>query len=294
MRERSRILCRMNVVDRDTQAAVVRALVEGNSMRSTARITGVARNTVSALLRDLGAHCINHHDRFVVGLGAKSVQLDEIWSLCGMKEKNVPVEQRGTGPGDVWTWVAIDPETKLVISYKSGSRDAGTGQRFIDDLAGRLVARTQLTSDGLPIYERCIENTFGWNGCDYARLVKIFGGKNEGDSSRRYSPAKFVRAEKEVIMGKPNDAFVCTSHVEGQNLTMRMQMRRFTRLTNGFSKKLEFHRYAIALHYAYYNFVRAHMTLTKWEGKPTTPAMAAGLAKEPWTLYDLLDLLQGK
>lgn len=284
----------MNVLDRDTQTAVLRALVEGNSMRSTSRITGVARNTIANLLRDVGAHCINHHDRFVTGLKPKFVQLDEIWSFCYAKEKNVAPEQKGTGPGDVWTWVAIDPESKLVISYKSGSRDARTGQKFVDDLADRLAARTQITSDGHPVYERCIENAFGWNGTDYARLVKIFGPAATGDAQRRYSPPRFIKAEKHVVMGKPEKSAICTSHVERQNLTMRMSMRRFTRLTNAFSKKLDFHRFAIALHYTYYNFCRVHQTLSKWEGKPTTPAMMAGLASKPWTLGDILDLLHSK
>lgn len=298
MRERSRIFSGMNVLSSERQAAVIRALVEGNSMRSTARLTGVARNTVSNLLRDLGAHCKNHHDRFVRGIAPERVQMDEIWSFCGMKEKNVPAEQKGTGPGDVWTWVALDPDTKLVITYRSGSRDMHTGMHFVNDLADRITARVQITSDGLPVYKRAMLNRFGGRGSDmgtdYAQLVKVFGGTNEKDASRRYSPARLIRTEKQVVMGNPDPDHISTSMVERQNLHMRMTMRRFTRLTNAFSKKLEFHAYAIALHYTYNNFCRVHSTLTKRTGKPSTPAMLAGLAEKPWSIEDLLSLLQGK
>jgi IS1 family transposase len=228
-----------------------------------------------------------------MGLAPKRVQMDEIWSFCYAKEKNVAPAMKGTGPGDVWTWVALDPDSKLVISYRSGSRDQATGFAFVQDVADRLTARVQITSDGLPVFARAIEEVFGWNGADYGRIVKVFGGTNAKDSARRYSPATIIRAEKEVVMGKPDVAHVSTSFVERQNLSMRMGMRRFTRLTNAFSKKIEFHLYAIALHYTHYNFVRAHGTLSKQAGKPTTPAMAAGLADRPWTVEDMLFLLQG-
>jgi IS1 family transposase len=287
----------MNALTSDRQAAVIRALVEGNSLRSTARLTGVARNTVSNLLRDLGAHCKNHHDRFVRGIAPERVQMDEIWSFCEMKEKNVKPERKGTGPGDVWTWVALDPDTKLVIGYKCGNRDMETGQEFVNDVAGRITARVQITSDGLPVYKRAIVNRFGGRGSamgtDYAQLVKVFGGTNEPDGARRYSPAKLIRVEKHVVMGSPAPEHISTSMVERQNLHMRMSMRRFTRLTNAFSKKLEFHLYAIALHYTYSNYCRVHSTLTRAAGKPTTPAMAAGLADKVWSIDDLLSLLQG-
>src|SRR6185437_13561602 len=208
MLERSGILLPMNTLTPDRQAAVIRALIEGNSLRATARLTGVARNTVADLLRDLGAHCKNHHDRCVTGLAPKRVQMDEIWSFCGKKEKNVPRDEKGTGPGDVWTWVALDPDSKLVISYKSGSRDQATGFAFVQDVADRLASRVQITSDGLPVYTRAIEQVFGWNGCDYGRVVKVFGGTNEKDGSRRYSPAVIIRAEKEVVMGRPDDTHI--------------------------------------------------------------------------------------
>jgi IS1 family transposase len=286
----------MNILTPERQAAVIRALVEGNSMRSTARLTGVARNTVSNLLRDLGAHCKNHHDRFVRGLTPARVQMDEIWSFCEMKEKHVKPEAKGTGPGDVWTWVAMDPETKLVIGYKSGSRESATGQAFVNDVADRISGRVQITTDGLAVYRRAILSRFGGRGStpvDYAQLVKVFGGEHGPDAARRYSPAKLLRIETQVIMGNPDPDHISTSMVERQNLHMRMSMRRFTRLTNAFSKKIEFHLYAIALHYTYSNFCRVHSTLTKAAGKPTTPAMAAGLAEKPWTIDDLLSLLHG-
>ena len=296
MRERSRILLSMNVLSADLQAAVLRALVEGNSLRATARMTGVARNTIASLLRDVGAHCKNHHDRFVTGLAPERVQMDEIWSFCGKKEKNVPRQEKGKGEGDAWTWVGIDADAKLVIAYRSGLRDRSTGFAFVQDLADRLTGRVQLSSDGLPVYTAAVEKAFGWNGADFGRIVKIFGAPPSSEtnaSARRYSPARLISAEKEVVMGNPDMAHVATSFVERQNLTMRMGMRRFTRLTNAFSKKIEFHMYAIALHYTHYNYCRPHMSLTKKAGKPTTPAMAAGLADRVWGVEDIRFLLQG-
>ena len=283
----------MNVLSAELQAAVIRALVEGNSLRATARMTGVARNTVASLLRDVGAHCKNHHDRFVTGLAPKRVQMDEIWSFVGKKEKNVPSAQKGQGEGDAWTWVALDPDSKLVVSYRTGLRDAMTGFAFVGDLADRLTARVQITSDGLPVYEAAIREAFDWKGpgVDYGRIVKIFGST---PGAGRYSPGRLVSVSSEAVLGKPDMAHISPSLVERQNLTMRMSMRRFTRLTNAFSKKLEYHMYAVALHYTYYNFVRAHGTLSKAAGKPTTPAMSAGLASAPWSISDILSLLQGE
>ena len=292
MRERSRILYRMNALTPDRQAAVIRALVEGNSLRSTSRMTGVARNTIASLLRDVGAHCKNHHDRFVRDLAPARVQMDEIWSFCNKKEKNVPVEEKGQGHGDAWTWIALDPDSKLVISYRTGSRDSVTGYAFVEDVADRLTARVQITSDGLPVYERAIRDIFDWTGpgVDYGRVVKIFGNS---PGAGRYSPGRLLSVTREAVMGNPDEQHISTSLVERQNLSMRMSMRRFTRLTNAVSKKLEYHMYAIALHYTYYNFCRTHGTLSKKAGTPSTPAMAAGLADAPWTIADLLFLLQG-
>jgi IS1 family transposase len=283
----------MNVLTPDLQAAVLRALVEGNSMRSTSRMTGVARNTIANLLRDVGAHCKNHHDRFVRDVAPERVQLDEIWSFVNKKEKNVPRDEKGRGEGDAWTWVALDPDSKMVLSYRTGSRDSATGFAFVQDLADRLTARVQITSDGFPIYERAIRDAFDWKGpgVDYGRIVKIYGNLV---GAGRYSPPKLIAATKESVLGSPDEKHISTSLVERQNLHMRMAMRRFTRLTNAFSKKLEYHMYAIALHYTYYNYCRPHGTLSKAAGKPTTPAMAAGLAVRPWSIEDILSLLQGK
>lgn len=284
------MLSPMNVLTADKQVAVLRALVEGNSLRATARMTGVARQTVANLLRDVGAHCKNHHDRMVMNVKAERIQADEIWSFCAKKEKNADAAEKARGEGDCWTWVAIDPDSKLVVSYRVGSRDGGVAHAFMYDLADRLANRVQLTTDALGQYLSAVEDAFGWNGVDYGRLIKIFGATTV--AAGRYSPAKLVRTEKERIMGDPEFDLVSTSHVERQNLTMRMQMRRFTRLTNGFSKKVEYHLYAVALHYTYYNYVRPHGTLSKDAGKPTTPAMAAGLADRVWSFADILNLLQ--
>jgi IS1 family transposase len=251
----------MNILTADKRAAVLRALVEGNSLRATARMTGVARQTVANLLRDVGSHCKNHHDRMVMNVKAERIQADEIWSFCAKKEKNANADEKARGEGDCWTWVAIDPDSKLVVSYKVGSRSGGVAHAFMCDLADRLANRVQLTTDALNQYLGAVEDAFGWNGVDYGRLIKIFGASTV--ALGRYSPAKLVRTEKETIMGNPDYDLLSTSHVERQNLTMRMQMRRFTRRTNGFSKKVEFHLYAVALHYTYYNYVRPHGTLSK-------------------------------
>ena len=261
-------------------------------MRATCRLTGVAKGTVLALLRDVGAHCKNYHDRFVRGLRAERVQADEIWSFVGAKDRNIPREQKGWGRGDVWTFTAIDADSKLIIAYRLGPRDHSTARPFMIDLAARLSGRAQLTTDGHNMYLHAVENAFGWAGADYAQLVKIFGPSPEGE--RRYSPPVILRAEKEPIMGQPDPAHVSTSFVERQNLTMRMSMRRFTRLTNAFSKKVEYHLYALALHFHHYNYCRVHATLTRERGVKTTPAMAAGLADHVWSIEEIIELLQGK
>jgi IS1 family transposase len=260
-------------------------------MRATSRITNIARNTISDLLRVVGAHCKNHHDRFVRDVAAKRVQADEAWAFCYAKAKNVsPVMPNGSG--DCWTWAALDQDSKLVIAYRVGGRSIDMAHAFMADLADRLTGRVQLTTDGLGWYKAAVESAFGWNGCDYAQLVKVYGVPT--DATRRYSPAALKSIDKQWVMGQPKEADVCTSHVERQNLTLRMQSRRYTRLTNAFSKKVEFHLYATALHFAFYNWCRPHTTLSKRNGgEPTTPAMAAGLSERVWTLTDLLDLLHG-
>ena len=281
----------MNRLSDDQRARILSALVDGNSVRATCRITGAAKGTVLALLRDVGAHCKNYHDRFVTNVPAKRVQADEIWSFVGAKDRNIPRDEKGQGKGDAWTFVAIDADSKLVIAYRVGTRDHAVARPFLLDLADRVSGRIQLTTDGHNMYKFAVENAFGWAGCDYGMLVKIFGPSPEGE--RRYSPAVVIRAEKESIMGKPDPDHISTSFVERQNLTMRMQMRRFTRLTNAFSKKLENHLYAISLHFMFYNYCRPHGTLTKANGGlKTTPAMAAGLTDRVWTVGDILDLLK--
>lgn len=277
----------MNVLSPDRRAAVVRCLVEGNSIRSTVRITGAAKNTIVKLLVDLGRACNSYQDAALRNLDCKRVQCDEIWSFVGCKEKNVPEEKRGTfGVGDVWTWTALDAETKLVLSWLVGPRDGETARDFMQDVAGRLVKRVQMTTDGNRSYLDAIEEAFGAD-IDYAMLVKTYGQPLEGE--RRYSPAVCTGAIKTPITGKPAEADISTSYVERQNLTMRMSMRRFTRLTNAFSKKVENHAAAVALHFMHYNFGRPHKTLSK--PYPTTPAMAAGVTDHVWTIDEIVNLL---
>lgn len=282
----------MNRLPPERQEAVIRSLVEGCSIRSTVRITGVAKNTISKLLYDLGAACLGHHDSFVRGVTARDIQADEIWAFCGAKEKNVPEDERGQGRGDVWTWTGIDRVSKLCISYSVGRRDADTAKEFVDDLADRLAHRVQLSTDGLKLYLKAVDDAFQGE-VDYAQLVKLYGPSWGGSGGeRRYSQAACIGTVKTPICGEPDFWKVNTSHVERCNLTMRMSMRRFTRLTNAFSKKVEMHTCAVAVHFAYYNFCRPHMTLTrKAPGRvPTTPGMRAGLTDRIWTIYDLLAL----
>ena len=246
-------------------------------------MTGVAKNTVVKLLVELGAACANYQDEAMRNLKSKRIQCDEIWSFVGAKDKNVPVEKRGEfGIGSVWTWTAIDAETKLIVSWLVGTRDAGTATEFMQDLAGRLASRVQLTTDGHKAYLTAVEDVFGSN-IDYSMLVKIYGNSPEGE--KRYSPAECLGCKKEPISGNPDPKHISTSYVERQNLTMRMSMRRFTRLTNGFSKKLENHVAALALYFMYYNFVRIHQTLR------VTPAIAAGVTNRLWDVSDIVALL---
>lgn len=272
----------MNQLDNKRRAQVIAALVEGNSIRATVRMTGVAKNTIVKLLAEVGEACLEYQDKAFQNLSCNRIQCDEIWSFVGAKAKNVPAEKQGVfGFGDVWTWVAMDSDTKLVPCWHVGKRDAKAAYDFITDLAGRLKHRTQLTTDGHKAYLEAVEAAFGCD-VDYAMLVKIYGKSQE---EVRYSPAECVGAEKRAISGNPILKDISTSHIERQNLTMRMSMRRFTRLTNGFSKKIENHVHAISLHYMYYNFVRVHKTLR------CTPAMAAGVTKTLWTLDDMLNAI---
>jgi IS1 family transposase len=275
----------MNKLDSKKQAQVVAALVEGNSIRATVRMTGVAKNTIAKLLIELGAACSKYQDEKLRNLQCKTVQVDEIWSFIGAKQKNVRVYEDMPWRGDCWTWVAIDADSKLIVSFLVGNRDYGSARTFVEDLASRLANRVQLTSDGHKTYLLTVGEAFAYD-VDYAMLHKIYGGDYQAHGpEKRYSPAVCVGCEKHVKIGNPDPKKISTSFVERQNLTMRMSMRRFTRLTNAFSKKAENHVAAIALHYMHYNFVRIHQTLR------VTPAIEAGLATSPWTIDELVSLL---
>jgi len=275
----------MNRLSTAERAMVVSVLVEGNSLRGTARITDVARMTIEKLLRDLGAACAIHHDQTVRNLSCKRVQCDEIWSFIGAKQKNVTEEQMAQGWGDAWTWTGIDADTKLMVSYKVGPRTGAMAYEFMQDLAARLNRHTQLTTDGLHWYIDAVEEAFG-SDIDFAMLDKHYGSAALGVSAAtRYSPSRFTGAQRKTISGRPDPKHISTSYVERSNLTMRMHMRRFTRLTNGFSKKIEMHEHSVALHFAYYNFCKIHQTLR------VTPAMEAGVADHVWDLEEVIALL---
>jgi IS1 family transposase len=273
----------MNKLDPKRQAQVIAALVEGNSIRAAVRMTGVAKNTIVKLLVDVGKACAEYQDKTLRNLPCQKVQCDEIWSFCYSKEKNVPEDKKGRfGYGDVWTWTAIDADTKLIASWLVADRSACAATEFIKDLAGRLANRVQLTTDGHKAYLQAVEAAFGYK-IDYAMLVKLYGSSPEGE--KRYSPAECIGAEKIPINGQPDMKHVSTSYVERHNLTMRMSMRRFTRLTNGFSKKVENHAHAMALYVMYYNFCRIHKTLR------VTPAMMAGVTDHVWDIKDIIGLM---
>lgn len=272
----------MNRISTKRRTKILSMLVEGNSINSTCRVTGAAKNTVLKLLADVGEACALYQDRVMHDLKCQKVQCDEIWSFVGMKEKNVPDEVKGTlGYGDVYTWTAIDTDTKLIPCWHVGSRNAVSAHCFIQDLASRLSNRIQLTTDGLQLYIDPIEESFG-RDIDYAMLVKTYGNAGRPEDARRYSPAECTGTMKRRITGDPDIEHVSTSYVERANLTMRMGMHRFTRLTNAFSKKLENHMHAISLHFMHYNFCRIHKTLR------VTPAMEAGIADYVWDLEDVI------
>jgi len=277
----------MNKLNLEKQSQIIKVLCEGNSIRSTARITDSAINTVVKLLKDVGTACLDYQDKAMHDLPCKRLQCDEIWSFVYSKDKNVPEDKKGKfGYGDVWTWTALDADTKLVPCWFVGSRDADCAHYFMSDLKNRLANRVQITTDGHKVYLWAIEDTFG-RYVDYAMLIKLYGEAPEKD--RRYSGANCIGAEPRIIQGNPDPTQISTSYVERQNLTMRMSMRRFTRLTNGFSKKIENHTYAIALYFVHYNFVRVHKSLAN--PYPRTPAMAAGITNRIWAVEDIVRLL---
>jgi IS1 family transposase len=279
----------MNKLNIEKRTQIISALVEGNSINATCRMTDTAKHTVLKLLQDIGLACLKYHDTQLNNLPCKHIQVDEIWSFCYAKQANVPEKHNGEfGYGDVWTFTAIDADTKLVASYMIGLRNAECATAFINDLKSRLASRIQLTSDGHRVYADAIDRAFG-SEIDYAQLVKMYGQDVEGE--KRYSPAQCIGAEKHILQGNPDVKLVSTSFVERQNLTMRMSMRRFTRLTNGFSKKVENMEYAVALHYIHYNFCRIHKTLTPKNSIGVTPAMASGLTNHIWTIEDIIKLI---
>ena len=258
------------------------ALVEGNSLCSVSRMTGIARNTITKLLVDLGEACMQYHDAHVRNVKVRRLQCDEIWAYVGAKAKNVSLEKKEIGWGDVWTWVGLDADTKLVVGYLVGGRGADWAYDFIKDCSERIRGRVQLTTDGHKPYLQAVEENFGAD-IDYATLQKIYNASE--DTMGRYSPAKCIGTDCKVVMGDPDADHISTSYVERRNLTMRMSMRRFTRLTNEFSKKLDNHAYAVALHFMYCNFVRKHQTLK------TTPAVAAGISDHIWSIEELVNVM---
>jgi IS1 family transposase len=277
----------MNKLSTDEKVRVVACLVEGNSLRSTVRMTGIHRTTIQNLLVELGAACSAYQDKVMRNLKCKRLQCDEIWAFVGCKEKNAtPEAKTKNGWGNVWTWTALDAETKLIPCWFVGSRDSSSAYHFIHDLAGRLASRIQLTTDGHKPYVEAVEDAFGAE-VDYAQLVKIYGTQSSPTENAeiRYSPAQCMGARKAVITGHPDYQHISTSFTERQNLTMRMSMQRFTRLTNAFSKKVENHEAAVALHFMYYDFARIHQTLR------VTPAMEAGIADHVWTLEEIVALI---
>ncbi len=268
----------MNKLDTKTRAMILNMMVEGSSMRSISRVVGVSINTVTKLLVEAGEACAAYHDETVRNVGATRVECDEIWSFVYAKDKNVKTAAAAPdGSGDVWTWTAIDADSKMILSYEVGDRSAQTAHEFMFDLRDRLSNRVQLTTDGHKAYLSAVEDAFG-SDVDYAMLVKMYGD-NTGSKGheKKYSPAECTGIRKEPVMGQPVEELVSTSYVERQNLTMRMGMRRFTRLTNAFSKKLENHLHMLSLYFVHYNFVRIHKSLKM------TPAMAAGVSD---TLHD--------
>lgn len=272
----------MNQLSPAKRAQVITCLVEGNSVRATVRMTGAAKNTVAKLLAEVGRACSIYQDKAFRGLTCKRLQCDEVWSFVGAKQKNTTEATRAKGWGDCWTWTALDADTKLVPCWYVGTRDAGAAYHFMQDLAARVAHRVQLTTDGHKPYLTAVEDAFG-DQIDYATLTKIYG--EPAKTEARYSPAQCMGTRVAVISGRPEHKHVSTSFVERHNLTIRMGNRRFTRLTNAFSKKVENHEHMLALFFMYYNFCRIHQSLR------VTPAMAAGVSDHVWELEEIISLL---
>ena len=272
----------MNRLSLEDRARIIGLLVEGSSLRSITRITGASINTVTKLLVDVGKASLKYQDEKLRNLSCKRIQCDEIWAFCYAKQKNVPEKKQGEfGFGDVWTWTAIDADTKLIPCWMVGRRDGEFARLFIENLASRLANRVQLTTDGLKVYLNAVEDAFG-SEIDYSMLIKMYSGDpiNEG----KYSPGECCGTRTQKVIGSPEQKNISTSFVERQNLTMRMGMRRFTRLTNAFSKKIQNHEHAVAIHFMHYNFARVHKTLR------VTPAMEAKISDQVWSLEEIASL----
>ena len=280
------IMAGMNKLDKTERAKIIHLLCEGMSIRAITRVTEVSKTTVTKLVVDAGSAAAWYQDRVFQSLSCKRLQIDEIWGFVGSKAKNTSEDAKAAGTaGDAWLWLATDADTKLVPCWHVGGRDGGAAMEFIDDLASRLSNRVQITTDGHKAYLDAIDTSFGGQ-VDYAMLIKLFGEPVGGKSERRYSPAECTGIKKEVIQGNPDMAHVSTSYAERNNLNVRMHTRRMTRLTNAFSKKMENHAHAMALHFLYYNFVRIHKTLK------TTPAMAAGVTDRLWEVADMINVIE--
>jgi transposase-like protein len=282
----------MNKLPNDQRARILMSLIEGNSIASTCRMTGAAKMTVLSLIREVGAACERFHDANVRYLGTERVQCDEVWSFCYAKEKNVPAELKGKeGFGSIWTWTAIDADSKLLISWLASDRSQEAADALIADLKSRTMMRIQVSSDGLSLYLDAIAKSFREGECDYGEVIKVYGSSNPQPSmnpnsaASRYSPGRLKGIEKHPRFGMPSDKHISTSYMERWNLTLRMQNRRFTRLTNGFSKRIANHRFMLAITVVFYNFCRKHRSLSG-----QTPAMAAKLTDYVWTASDLLSL----
>jgi IS1 family transposase len=283
------IMSGMNRLPVAKRVQILSMLCEGSSMRSVSRVCDVSINTVAKLLVDAGEVCAAYHDQYVRGLTCRRVQCDEVWSFCYSKQRNVKgAKSAPAGAGDIWTWTALDADTKMIVSWTVGGRDVESAFAIMEDLHSRVKSKMQLTTDGLRLYLDAVQESFGAGGVDYAQLVKIYGEPIGKGNERRYSPAECVGAKKVRVDGNPDPAHVSTSFVERQNLNMRMGMRRFTRLTNAFSKKFENHCHALALYFVFYNFARIHKTLK------VTPAMASGVTDRLWSMEDVVGLIDAR